>query len=431
MQEETYVIVEKVFGDFRTYCSEPHHLLEILEVRDTDIKSGIKSLKYEKKIQLAEDNLRITIKADYIEIRFAIKSEDSINTIIESGLAMSQLVHIIYGTGFGDYSTEIYQINQNQAHLVGKVPARGTSSGSGRKPLLCDPFECISLLRRILLVQLKHKSFQRDAIIAALSQILPSGFINIKLAWSWWVFEWTLQHLEQKKPTSQRLRRVMDMFDSHTNYLKNIVSDNLKDIDDPGTLQMLRNIFHDWVEIRKMVDSARNARNKGFHSGRYSGLLSGTSTEKATNLRKFSAFVISLLTFVLTKPPTEFDSEYKADATDWTVVKIPEYTHSEICIPTDDMGLMTWFEWNGIEVVKKQNEIQSYEIDERMDSILKLKPGETFALGGGSGCVIQTMPVMDAFYTIKTDKILAKVIPIFQDFQFIYKIHRLIIEKPD
>ncbi|NHJ15218.1 MAG: hypothetical protein EAX95_16165, partial [Candidatus Thorarchaeota archaeon] len=148
---------------------------------------------------------------DKIVLSYGVDSGLPPKDILRLRMQVSQLVHGLFGSGFQSYDSELYVIQKETMKLVGFVKSR-VPHLNGR-PLLRMPRECVIFLIVILKAQLEYKSSLVDGLVAAMSQANMGGFVNTAFAWSWWGFEWLVQHLEKIRPKP----RILDYIatDSH------------------------------------------------------------------------------------------------------------------------------------------------------------------------------------------------------------------------
>jgi hypothetical protein len=405
---------------------------------------------------------RLEIKAapTKIQIAYALKSTGSISEILRPRLASSWLAHVIFGRGFGNSNTDIFEIKNSNLLHVGSL--RNSWPNIRTNPLLADEEDRLELFRQIMLSQLGYQSYRRDLIIAALSQIQGSGLINKIFNWTWFSLEWFLRGLEKvrnprgplevyvgefggnRKKVSRLYSdvykthlesfvtslksnyteidgsfdeidrdvssaktktgieafhpSVLELFDRHSAYLQRSVMENVPNISNDDEKQQINYWLDNWDVMKSLVAKARDARHPMFHEGEYNGLLAGPN--KFTNLRELIAFVSVVLSMILTRPPIEYDK----DARKVELLDLPQEREIVQFMPKDKHGHLSWVSLDNGKRVSKQLKITSFSTDSELKMAEIINYEGIFKLESRSGSIAQVRPSVDALYTLETDE---------------------------
>jgi len=409
--------------------------------------------------KIKETDFEINATSEFLRVAYALRSELGISDILSNRVAVSWISQSVIGQGFSNSVTDIFEMKDEKLLHCGSY--RNEHPPMQSPPLFTSAEDNLKQFGKIMQFQIPYRCFRRDSITACLSQVEGGGFINSRFAWTWWGLEWFLFGLSRKtrpreplgfyvkdtliqKRKVSRLYRphyrssineflakikatfseignafteldidskyalkksgveafypsVMDLFNEHSKYIKELLKEGLNSISDTKDKGQISYWLENWSKVKQMIGKARNARHSMFHTGKYEGLLKGS--DKYDKLREFVAFVSLVLHFALTRPPTEYDTEV-------AMIESVQLPKDREIVPFDlqeRSGKLTWQTIEQGDKVSMEILVNEFATDEQLINVEVLDWKDTILFGPRRGSLTQVRPVVDALYTIETE----------------------------
>ncbi|MFW9887473.1 MAG: hypothetical protein ACFFER_04785 [Candidatus Thorarchaeota archaeon] len=368
-------------------------------------------------------------------VSYGLSSQLYPNDILASRVQMSQIVHGLFGSGFQNYDTELHLIRKKALRLVGFVRSRLPHFNGKpllKKPYECVLL-LVAILRAQLGLKSSLSDGLIAAMSQAnMGGFVNTGFAWAWWGFEWLIQHLERMNPLSKKldylatdPDGQvrnirkylkaTIRDIMsdfkdrvlnryeftdsyadhfqrdmtmvynqinkfllepsfiEKFDSQLPYLRSAMDSTLNEIQGWPSYSNASNMFQDWLILKEnLIGPAKTARDKGFHLGKYEGILEGEGFEIYEGMRKFVSWVVSLLAFLLARLPFEYDPDCKEGHQRFTLSPLPSPDMDIELLVFPERGTLEWTSHSNNEILVHSASVECASLSD--DYLLEIVP---------------------------------------------------------